>query len=81
VDEFWVDVREPAEREASFQSKETYETHEGRINYIRVHIVDAVGQRWHCYAFRTGFSYQGRLANGGNVATGYYDLKFSLFDG
>src|SRR6266481_2883601 len=31
--------------------------------------------------FGTGFSYQGRLANGGNVATGYYDLKFSLFDG
>jgi hypothetical protein len=31
--------------------------------------------------FGTGFTYQGRLANGTNVANGYYDLKFSLFDG
>jgi len=28
----------------------------------------------------TAFTYQGRLADGGNPATGNYDLKFTLFD-
>jgi hypothetical protein len=29
----------------------------------------------------TAFTYQGRLADGGNPATGSYDLKFTLYDG
>jgi hypothetical protein len=28
----------------------------------------------------TAFTYQGKLTEGGNVATGSYDLKFSLYD-
>jgi hypothetical protein len=33
-----------------------------------------------CYAQGTAFTYQGRLSNGTNAATGSYDLRFALFD-
>src|SRR6267378_3692320 len=32
------------------------------------------------FAQNTGFTYQGRLTNGGTAANGNYDLQFQLFD-
>jgi hypothetical protein len=33
-----------------------------------------------CFAQGTAFTYQGRLANGTNVANGIYDLRFAIYD-
>src|SRR5438270_9018226 len=32
------------------------------------------------YAQGTTFTYQGRLAEGGSLATGHYDLRFGIYD-